>query len=73
MASKKIKLTEGWLARDAESEHGVVVFFDPVPICEGGVWYEGRLACWLAGKFDRIYGLEQAPGYGEKMLVDMEL
>jgi len=75
-----MKLTEGWLCRDKKDSgiDGPVMFIATelasTLVLDDGVWCaEEWNQCWEEADFARIYGLSKAPGYGKKILVDMEL
>jgi len=82
MATKEVELTEGVLCRDSKQRGGHIAFcrgIKPRQIDFTGGWADCEDSdahdwrSWGADEFDRIYGLKQAPGYGKKMLVDIEL
>ncbi len=73
MTTKKVELTEGWLCRDSQDLGGGLVLIGAPTVC-AGMWNEGCvLGEWGVDDFGPIYGMKQAPDYGEKMLVDMQL
>ncbi len=83
MGTKKVKYVEGWLCRDKKKDRGSVAFFETASVLlqYHTAWGWALRApdqgtcrqVWTADEFDRIYGLKKAPGYGKKVLADMEL